>query len=63
MRSCAYVDGLSNKITYVLEIYLQFTMFSRWSRTTRCLTRIVVYTDVDAQCNKLAMIVVGRTIS
>ena len=32
----------------------------RWTRATRCLTRIVLNTEVDARCEKLAK-VVGRT--
>jgi len=32
----------------------------RWTRATRSLARIVLYTQVDAQCDKLSK-VVGRT--
>ena len=28
-------------------------MPTRWTRATRCLTHIVLYTEMDAQCDKL----------
>ena len=52
-----------SKVTYTAE-RLHYTLTTKWSiirnlnrrrqtRTTRCLTPVVLYTKVDVQCDKL----------
>ena len=41
-------------------VIITSTSYRTWTRTTRCIARIVLYTEVDAQCDRLDR-VVGRT--
>jgi len=50
--------------TCSLLCHLTRISYRRWTRATRCLSRIVLYTEADAQCDKLHVVkLVSRTLT
>jgi len=50
------VATLHRELLY-LYLYRFFMRCRRWTRATRCFRRIVLYTEVGDQCDKLAKVV------
>jgi len=53
----ATLESTTEAASFVTYRPCRSIAFRRWTRATRCLTRILQYTEADAQCNKLVKVV------